>query len=128
MNYRLGVFGFFSDPELTKESDRNASRNDGLMDQTASLLARGLFHRAIGESDAFFTNQALEKFRKSLSLFGDTWPGLRRTLAESEAADGKFAESIGPRSLAELRAKPAQELLDGAPFGASCGVSVVVAL
>src|SRR3954453_12514777 len=37
MNYRLGVFGFLAHPELTKESDRNASGNYGLMDQTAAL-------------------------------------------------------------------------------------------
>ena len=138
MNYRLGVFGFFAHPELTKESDRNASGNYGLMDQTAALewvkdniaafggdpgkvtifgesagsfsvnaqmatpLARGLFQRAIGESGAFFGNSLKPK-----------------TLAESEAADAKFAESIGAKSLAELRAKPAQELLDAALKGGS---------
>jgi para-nitrobenzyl esterase len=131
MNYRLGVFGFFSHPELTKESDRNASGNYGLMDQTAALewvrdniaafggdpnkvtifgesagsfsvnaqmatpRARGLFARAIGESGAFFGNTLRS-----------------RTLAEREAAGVKFADSIGARSLAELRAKSAQELLD----------------
>ena len=136
MNYRLGVFGFFAHPELTKESDRNASGNYGLMDQTTALewvkdniaafggdpgkvtifgesagsfsvsaqmatpLARGLFQRAIGESGAFFGNSLKPK-----------------TLAESEAADAKFAESIGAKSLAELRAKPAQELLDAALKG-----------
>src|SRR5713101_3322361 len=36
-NYRLGAFGFFSHPELTKESDRHASGNYGLMDQVAAL-------------------------------------------------------------------------------------------
>ena len=36
-NYRLGAFGFFAHPELTKESDRNASGNYGLMDQLAAL-------------------------------------------------------------------------------------------
>ena len=36
-NYRLGVFGFMAHPELTKESDRNASGNYGLMDQVAAL-------------------------------------------------------------------------------------------
>jgi para-nitrobenzyl esterase len=92
MNYRLGIFGFFAHPELTKESDRKASGNYGLLDQTAALawvrdniaafggdpgkvtifgesagslsvraqmaspVARGLFHRAIGESGAFFGN------------------------------------------------------------------------
>jgi para-nitrobenzyl esterase len=131
MNYRLGVFGFFAHPELTKESDHNASGNYGLMDQTAALewvrdniaafggdpkkvtifgesagsfsvnaqmaspLARGLFIRAIGESGAFGSNTLRAK-----------------TLAESEAAGVKFAETIGLRSLDELRGKSGQELLD----------------
>ncbi len=37
LNYRLGVFGFFAHPELTRESDHNASGNYGLMDQIAAL-------------------------------------------------------------------------------------------
>ena len=37
MNYRLGALGFLSYPELTKESDRNASGNYGLLDQVAAL-------------------------------------------------------------------------------------------
>jgi para-nitrobenzyl esterase len=36
-NYRLGPFGFFSHPELTKESGRNASGNQALMDAIAAL-------------------------------------------------------------------------------------------
>lgn len=36
-NYRLGPFGFFSHPELTKESGRNASGNQGLADTIAAL-------------------------------------------------------------------------------------------
>ena len=37
VNYRLGVFGFFAHPELTKESPRRASGNYGLLDQHAAL-------------------------------------------------------------------------------------------
>ncbi len=37
MNYRLGVFGFFANEDLAKESDKNAAGNYGLMDQTAAL-------------------------------------------------------------------------------------------
>jgi para-nitrobenzyl esterase len=37
MNYRLGIFGFFSHPELTKESGHEASGNYGLLDQVAAL-------------------------------------------------------------------------------------------
>jgi para-nitrobenzyl esterase len=36
-NYRLGPFGFFSHAELTKESGRNASGNQALMDTIAAL-------------------------------------------------------------------------------------------
>ena len=38
INYRLGVLGFFSHPELTKESEHHASSNYGLMDQIAVLI------------------------------------------------------------------------------------------
>jgi para-nitrobenzyl esterase len=37
INYRLGVFGFFSLPELTQESLHHASGNYGLLDQVAAL-------------------------------------------------------------------------------------------
>jgi para-nitrobenzyl esterase len=133
MNYRLGVFGFFSHPNLAKESAHAASGNYGLLDQVAALqwvrkniasfggdpekvtifgesagsfsvsalmaspLAQGLFHRAIGESGAFFGS--------TLSL---------RSHAESEKADDKFVASLGAASLEALRAIPAAELLQAA--------------
>ena len=37
LNYRLGLFGFFAHPELTKESPHHASGNYGLLDQVAAL-------------------------------------------------------------------------------------------
>src|SRR5262249_36547845 len=36
-NYRLGPFGFFSHPDLTKESGHDASGNQALMDSIAAL-------------------------------------------------------------------------------------------
>jgi len=136
INYRLGVFGFLSHPELTRESGRNASGNYGLLDQVAALrwvqeniaafggdprnvtifgesagsfavsalmaspLARGLFQKAIGESGAFFTAAG-----GTLAL---------GPLAVTEQQGVKFAAAIGADSLAALRAKPAQELLQAA--------------
>jgi len=130
MNYRLGVFGFFAYPGLAKESPRHASGNYGLLDQAAALewvrkniaafggdphevtifgesagsfsvsaqmaspLSQGLFVRAMGESGAFL---------------GKSPP--TRSLAQSEADDRKFAESIGAKSLKQLRAVPADQLL-----------------
>jgi para-nitrobenzyl esterase len=135
LNYRLGVFGFFSHPELTKESGRNASGNYGLLDQVAALkwvrdnsaafggnpgnvtifgesagslavstlmaspLAAGLFHKAIGESGAYFTAGG------GLPL---------QPLSASEQQGAAFATSIGASSLAALRAKPAEEVLQAA--------------
>jgi len=63
----------------------------------ASPLAQGLFHRAIGESGAFFSN---------------TLPA--KSLAVSQEEDQKFADSMGAQSLAALRALPAAALLDAA--------------
>ena len=37
INYRLGVLGFFSHPDLTRESPHHASGNYGLLDQLAAL-------------------------------------------------------------------------------------------
>ena len=36
-NYRLGIFGFFADPELSAEAPYKASGNYGLLDQNAAL-------------------------------------------------------------------------------------------
>lgn len=37
VNYRVGIFGFFAHPDLTKESPNHASGNYGIMDQVAAL-------------------------------------------------------------------------------------------
>ena len=37
LNYRLGVFGFFSHPLLTRESPHHASGDQGILDQIAAL-------------------------------------------------------------------------------------------
>ena len=63
----------------------------------ASPLADGLFHKAIGESGAFFTAGG-----------GTLAP---RTLADAEQHGLKFAAAAGAGSLAALRARPADELL-----------------
>ena len=66
----------------------------------ASPLAQGLFHRAIGESGAFFNSGS-----------GALAPV---TLPASEASGVTFAQSLGATSLAALRAKPAADVLQAA--------------
>ena len=137
-NYRLGVFGFFSYPALTKESGHNASGNYGFLDQVAALkwvvrnigafggdphnvtiagesagsfsvsalmgspLSKDLFQKAMGESGAFFSSPSGPR---TLPL---------TPLAEAEQHGVRFADSLGAHSLAEMRAKPADELLGAA--------------
>lgn len=138
VNYRLGLFGFFAHPELTKESPHQASSNYGYLDQSAALrwvqqnieafggdpkkvtiagesagsvsvsaqmvspLSKGLIAGAIGESG---------------SLLG-TLPPV--SLDEAEKQGVEFANSVNAKSLAELRAMPADQLLEATakvPFG-----------
>ena len=129
-NYRLGVFGFLAHPDLTAESPHHASGNYGLLDQNAALawvreniaafggdparvtiagesagsisvcaqmaspLSKGLFAGAIGESG---------------SPMGTLTPV---PLPEAERAGVRFAAKLGAKSLADLRAVPADRLLE----------------
>ncbi len=132
-NYRLGVFGFFSHPELTKESAHHASGNYGLIDQSAALdwvvkniAAFGGDPKNItigGESAGSFSVSAqmasplsIGKFQKAIGESGaffsnGTSPLRTLPLAKSEEAGSKFAASLGANTLAELRAIPADKLL-----------------
>jgi para-nitrobenzyl esterase len=133
MNYRLGIFGFLVHPELAKESGRDAAGNYGLLDQLAALhwvhdniaafggdpenvtifgesagsfsvsaqmaspLAKGLFQKAIGESGGAF-------FSGGLSFE----PRAVREEKDVKAVTAK----LGVSTLAELRALPAQKMLN----------------
>ncbi len=131
-NYRMGVFGFFAHPELTKESGHHASGNYGLLDQVAVLK---WVHKNIatfggdpknvtifGESAGSFSVSALMAsplarglFRRAIGESGAMFSLSRplKTRAEAEEAGVKFAESaFETNSLEALRALPAQKLLD----------------
>lgn len=136
-NFRLNVFGFLAHPELSAESANHVSGNYGLLDQIAVLrwikaniaafggdpsrvtiygqsagaqaisllmtspLAQGLFAAGIGESNAQLAPTGSEDGMK--------------TLAEAEKAGLAFARKVGANSLADLRALPAETLLQAAP-------------
>lgn len=145
VNYRLDVFGTFAHPELTKESPHNASGNYTLLDQNAALkwvkqnvaafggdpdritiagesagslsvsahmaspLSRDLFAGAIGESGAM-----IESVRGSIPL------------AEGERMGTQFAESLGAKSLAALRALPAERLLEASADPKAPAFNIIV--
>jgi para-nitrobenzyl esterase len=145
VNYRVGPLGFLAHPELTTESDHRSSGNYGLLDQIAALqwvqrniaafggdpvqvtifgqsagaisvaslmrspLAKGLFVRAIAQSGP--------------GLLGRNVLGGGATLAEREAAGAKFVDSKGAKSLADMRALPANVFVASAGGGRG-GVTV----
>jgi para-nitrobenzyl esterase len=136
MSYRLGIFGFFSHPELTKESPHHASGNYGLLDQVAALqwvqkniAAFGGDPDSVtifGESAGSFSVSGLIASPHSKGLIrraiGESGAFFGRAmnakpLAQSEQDDAKFAESMGAGTLAQLRAMSAQELLDAVAKG-----------
>ena len=132
VNYRLGVFGFLAHPELTAESPHKASGNYGMLDQVAALqwvhrniaafggdpgkvtiggesagsaavsalmaspLAAGLFRGAIGESGAMFNTGGI--------LAG-------QPLDKAEKAGVSLGTALGAKSLAEMRAASAADVL-----------------
>lgn len=137
INYRLGVFGFFSFPELTKESPHHASGNYAFMDQVAALrwVQRNIaafggdpqrvtvFGDSAGSSsiaNLMGSPQAKGLFQRASGESG-AWMGLSvtptRTLAEAEQAGVKIAEAVHAQTLDELRAKSADELLKAGRAG-----------
>ncbi len=130
-NYRLGAFGFFSHPELTKESDRRGAANFGLMDSVAVLqwvqknvAAFGgdpkrvtIFGESAGSAmvaDLMATPQAKGLFQRAIGE-SSSWTtgsiGRMLTLEQAEQAGVKLAQVLGANSLAEMRAKPADAVL-----------------
>lgn len=130
VNYRLGIFGFFVHPELTKESPHNASGNYGLLDQAAALAwvqkniaAFGGDPEKItiaGESAGSYSVSAQMASPLSRDLIagaiaesGSLLSMLPTTPRAQAEQDGQqLAESLGAGSLKALRAMPAQQLLE----------------
>ena len=132
LGYRLGLLGFLAYPELTQEDSHHSSGDYGLLDQLAALqwVNRNIAAfggdpnkvTIFGQSGGAFSVNALVAsplakglFRGAISESGGVGSGFARTampsLEDSEKAGVKFAESVGAHSLAELRAIPAEKLL-----------------
>jgi para-nitrobenzyl esterase len=135
LNHRLNALGFLAHPELTQESEHRASGNYGMLDLVAALgwvkrniaafggdpgkvtiagesagseaasalmaspLAKGLIARVIGESGAMFASPSRAP----------------APLPAAEVAGLDFMRKVGAKSLAELRAAPAEAILAAAP-------------
>ncbi|HYP25786.1 MAG TPA: carboxylesterase/lipase family protein [Blastocatellia bacterium] len=140
INYRLGPFGFFAHPELTKESKNKSSGNYGLLDQIASLqwvrrniasfggdpMRVTIFGESAGAgSVCYLMSSPLAKglFHRAIaqsgSAFGqnrhlkETWYGLEPMEKVGERVAAQLGCDKEKDVLAALRAKTPDELLKG---------------
>jgi len=140
INYRLGPFGFFAHPELTKESPNKSSGNYGLLDQIASLqwVKRNIasfggdsgrvtiFGESAGAgSVCYLMASPLAKglFHRAIaqsgSAFGqnrhlrETWYGLEPMEKVGERVAAQLGCDKEKDVLSALRAKSSDELIKG---------------
>jgi para-nitrobenzyl esterase len=132
MNYRLGIFGFFTHPELDTESTKHTSGNYGLMDQAAAIdwvrhniAAFGgdpanitIFGESAGSesvSALMASPVASVLFSKAIGESGSEFPRPGRgpmTREESEQANLAWAERVfGSSKLFYLRSLTTDELV-----------------
>jgi para-nitrobenzyl esterase len=132
LNYRLGVMGFFSHPQLTAESPHRSSGNYGLLDQLAALAwVRAnirqfggdpenvtLFGESAGAIDAgmlMVSPLSAGLFRRLIAESGPFFGvGQPATLAEAERFGvevGKLAPGSSASAIANLRALPASQVV-----------------
>jgi len=131
VNYRLGIFGFYSHPELSAESSYKGSGNYGLLDQNMALqwvkeniAAFGGDPKKVtiaGESAGSISvsYQMASPLSKDLiaGAIGESGAGINPTLApmplkDAETVGKEFAEKAGINSLAELRALSSKDIYE----------------
>jgi para-nitrobenzyl esterase len=127
IQYRLGDFGFFAHPELTKEAAGGPTGNFGLMDQVAALewvraniAAFGgdpgnvtIFGESAGGASVLTlmgSPKARGLFHRAISQSGGGGQA-GRDLAALEKHGERLASDLGAADLKALRAMPAREIL-----------------
>jgi carboxylesterase type B len=137
INYRLGLLGFLTAPELDAESAHHVSGNYGLLDQVEALqwVKRNIaafagdparvtiFGQSAGGGSVQFmavVPQARGLFQRAISQSGtmDTgdpqlWQGAMsyRTMKEAEINDWYYLHGVGVDSMAKLRAMTAEQII-----------------
>ena len=127
-NYRSGVFGFLSHPELSKESGHGGSGNYGMQDQIAvlqwvkkNIAAFGgdpnrvtiAGQSAGGLSTLILATSPLTKGLFHRAIIESRATGVRQDRIKADSDGVQYAEAHGAHSLQELRALPAAKLKEG---------------
>jgi para-nitrobenzyl esterase len=135
MNYRLGIFGFMVNPDLTAESGHNASGNYGLMDMAAALewVKRNIAAFGGDASNVTIFGESAGSFAVSTVMASPLSKGLMaKAIGESggalysaglgyesrevrERRDSEFAtKAFGTAKIAELRRVPTEDVVRAA--------------
>ena len=135
MNYRLGIFGFFTHPQLAAESVHHAAGNYGLLDQAAAIqwVQRNIAAFGGNPSNITIFGESAGSFSVSAQMASPLSKGLlSKAIGESggafyssglpfepltirEVRDAQFAENVlHANTLAQLRALSADDLLKAA--------------
>lgn len=131
VNYRLGVFGFFAHPELSNESPRGVSGNQGYLDQSAALhwvhdniavfggdpmrvTIAGESAGSISVSIQMVAPRSKNLIAGAIGSSGaaTAGPAVPVTRSEKERIGAEFAAKAGAESLSALRTAPAERLLE----------------
>lgn len=132
VNYREGIFGFFTHPELSKETTYKGSGNYGFLDQVKAIqwvkdniAAFGGDPERItivGESAGSMSVSALMAsplckglIHQAMGSSGSVL-GFKKisTLKEAEAAGVEMVQKIGGKSIKDLRGMSAEQLMKSA--------------
>lgn len=123
INYRVGPFGFLAHPELTREAAGRGAGNQGLQDMIAALewvrdnarafggdprrvTIGGQSAGAVAVNDLIVSPAARGLFAGAIAQSGSAFGIPAVPLAEAERTGEQLAETLGVRTLAELRALP----------------------
>lgn len=131
VNYRLGIFGFLSHPELSAEAEYGGSGNYGHLDQVEALqwvrdnisafggdpnrvTIAGESAGSMAVSNHLVSPLSRGLFAGAVGQSGATISPTQTvvSLAEAEAKGQEWVEAFGAENLAELRAAPLEELYE----------------
>jgi para-nitrobenzyl esterase len=129
VNYRLGIFGFFTHPALSQESGHHSSGNYGLLDQRAALqwIQQNIAVFGGDPSKVTIAGQSAGSGSVSAQMASPLSKGLFRAvigqsgsilaaspvmLPEAEQKGLLFGNTTGHTTLSALRAIPAGQLLE----------------